>query len=247
MNRILTLTSPLTSNMNVERAQRILTNTGYFVGSIDGVFGEVTGRACTEAKFKLGYAKKNIIASYGPDLEDFLTKRKRRTPAMLVRARQRSKRKPFGEAAIDIAKQYIGTKENPPNSNRVLFSEWYGIIGPWCAMFVTYCFSQGGSKAFARGERWAYCPSLLNDATAQRNGVTKITKAQAVKGDVVLYSWNRDGVANHVGIMLTPVDNNGGFSAIEGNTSPASDSNGGEVMIRQRNARDVVGFVRVVR
>ena len=247
MSRTLTLTSPMMRGKDVERAQSILRAAGYFVGDIDGIFGELTGRACMEAKNALGYANKNIKPSYGKDLEGFLTGSKKRTPAMIVRANQRKKKQALGVQALRVARQYLGVKENPPGSNRVMFSEWYGMIGPWCAMFVTYCFVKSGSKAFARGSRWAYCPYLLSDARANRNGVTLVTRTQARAGDVVLFSWKQDGVANHVGILATSVKPDGSFQSIEGNSSSGRESNGGEVGMRARNARDVIGFVRVVR
>ena len=243
----ITLTSPLTRGPSVDRAQRILNLRGYFVGNIDGIFGEITARACTEAKFKLGYASKNIKPSYDSTLEAFLTGHKRQTPAMRIRARQRVKKKTLGEQALAIGKQYVGVKENPPGSNRVMFSDWYGIVGPWCAMFVSYCFVKANSKAFVRGQRWSYCPFLLDDARHNRYGVTAISEDQARAGDIVLYSWKHDGVANHVGIIVTPPNGGISFIALEGNTGIGDDSNGGEVMIRQRHTDDVIGYVRVVR
>jgi hypothetical protein len=43
------------------------------------------------------------------------------------------------------------------------------------------------------------------------------------------------------------VDANGNFTAIEGNTSTSSDSNGGEVQVRTRNVSSVIAFVRVTK
>jgi peptidoglycan hydrolase-like protein with peptidoglycan-binding domain len=93
--KTLTLTTPLTHGPAVDRAQRILTNRGYFVGTIDGVFGEITGRACVDAKYALGYAAKNVKPSYGTDLEAFLCGKKP-TPAMRIRANQRKKKITLG-------------------------------------------------------------------------------------------------------------------------------------------------------
>lgn len=246
MSRTLTLTSPMMRGADVERAQLILRAKGYFVGQIDGVFGEITGRACMAAKNELGYATKNIKPSYGPELEGFLTGHKKRTPAMVVRANQRKKKQSLGVRALRIAREYIGTKESPAGSNRVMFSDWYGMVGPWCAMFVTYCFVRAGSKAFARGERWAYCPYLLS-AARRNEGVTLISRANVRPGDVVLFSWKQDGVANHVGIVAGKIDAAGNFHTVEGNTAVGNDSNGGEVMARVRNISQVIGFVRAVR
>ena len=243
--KTLTLTTPLTHGPAVDRAQRILTNRGYFVGNIDGVFGEITGRACVDAKYALGYAAKNVKPSYGADLEAFLCGKKP-TPAMRIRASQRKKKITLGNAALKVAREYIGVKENPPGSNKVSFSEWYGIVGPWCAMFVTFCMVQAGSKTFSKGVRYAYCPYILTDAK-QNRGMTVVQPDNARSGDIVLYSWNHDGVANHVGLVATPPNGGISFLAVEGNTGVGADSDGGEVMIRQRHIKDVIAFVRVVK
>jgi peptidoglycan hydrolase-like protein with peptidoglycan-binding domain len=243
--RTLTLTTPLTRGPAVDRAQRILTNRGYFVGKIDGVFGEITGRACSDAKYALGYAAKNIKPSYGNDLEAFLTGKKP-TLAMRIRQSQRKKKTSLGEAALKVGGEYIGVKENPPGSNKVMFSDWYGIVGPWCAMFVTYCMVKANSKTFSKGQRYAYCPYILTDARLGK-GMTIVHEDAALPGDIVLYSWKRDGVPEHVGIVMTPPHGGISFIALEGNTSGSDNSNGGEVMARQRHIDDVVAFVRVVR
>jgi len=247
MYRTLAITSPPMHGVHVTYAQKMLNEYGVWVGAIDGVFGEFTGRACSEAKYKLGYAKSNIKPTYGTQLDRFLNGTLKQTIAMKIRAKQRVRKQPLSATVISVAREYIGVKESPAGSNRVLFSDWYGIIGPWCAMFVTYCFVKAGSKAFARGERWAYCPFMLADARQQKNGLSVVSSRDAVRGDIVLYSWKQDGVANHVGIVLTPVDANGNFTTIEGNTSASDYSNGGEVQVQSRNLSTVIAFVRVIK
>lgn len=243
--RTLTLTTPLTRGPAVDRAQRILTNRGYFVGKIDGVFGELTGRACSDAKYALGYATKNVKPSYGNDLEAFLTGKKKPTLAMRVRANQRNKKKSLGIDALRIGREFIGMKENPPGSNKVMFSEWYGIIGAWCAMFVTYCFVGAGSKTFARSSRYAYCPYILEDAR-QNKGMTVIPHGDEETGDIVLFSFGTN-IAKHVGIVVVPSRGGLSIQSLEGNTGIGADADGGEVMVRQRSVKDAIAFVRVVR
>ena len=246
MAKTLTLTSPPMRGMLAARAQRLLMQNGYYVGTADAVFGEITARACSDAKYKLGYAAGEIKPTYGDRLDDYLSKRQTPSLIMRVRAKQRAKKQPLGEAVIRVAREYIGLKESPPQSNRVMFSEWYGIIGPWCLMFVTYCFVKSGSKAFAKGERFAYCPFLL-DAAKRNQGMTIIPKQDVKKGDIVLFCWDNSGVPQHIGIILTPVTDTGTFTSIEGNTAVGADSDGGEVMVRSRIVTDVTAFVRVVK
>jgi hypothetical protein len=117
-------------------------------------------------------------------------------------------------------------------------------------MFVTYCFVQSGSKAFAKGARWAYCPYMLSAARRNADGLTLVSRANVRAGDIVLFSWRQNGVADHVGIMAGEVDAAGNFQSVEGNTSSTNagdQSNGGMVALRVRNISQVIGFVRAVR
>jgi len=242
--RVLSLTSPPMKGDDVKNAQRRLRTFGAWSGKIDGVFGEQTARACTQAKWMLGYAEKNIRPTYGTDLNAFLTGTRKPTLLMQRRAKTR-KPKNLGEAALVVARSYIGVKENPPNSNKTMFSNWYGITGPWCLMFVTYCFNNVGAKHFKPGVRWAYCPFMVNDARAQRYGLNVVPKTKVKAGDIALFDWKGDGVSDHVGIVSKAPNKYGDFQAIEGNTSHGNDSDGGAVMLRDRNVNQVICFVRV--
>lgn len=242
--RTLSLTTPMMRGEDVRIAQKRLNDFGCHAGAEDGIFGEHTARACSQAKWLLGYANKDVKPTYGTDLNAYLTNRKKPNVIMRRRADSRAGSRTIGEKALRIGREFIGTKENPPNSNRVMFSDWYGVIGPWCMMFVSYCFVKAGSKAFKRGERWAYCPFAVDDARSQRYGTTIVPRGQERTGDVVFFSWNRDGVAVHVGILVS-VNNNGTIVTLEGNTSVSNDSDGGEVQIRTRDIADVLCYVRV--
>lgn len=243
--RLLTLTSPPMKGEDVKEAQRLLREFGTWSGKIDGVYGEVTARSVSQAKWKLGYRQNNINRVFDPTLKAFLKGVKPQTPLMKRRAKKRMEKPAVRVPALAEAKKWVGTKESPAGSNRVIFSDWYGMIGPWCAMYVTWCYTKAGAKHFDKNKaRWAYCPFMLNDARNQRNGLTVIPKDKAQPGDIVLFSWKQDGVANHVGMLTTTVKN-GNFKSIEGNTSFSNNSNGGEVMIRDRNTSQVIAFVRV--
>jgi hypothetical protein len=156
--------------------------------------------------------------------------------------------KTIRQLALAESIRWLGTKESPFGSNICKFSQWYGMTGPWCAMFATYCFEIAAQKvgkdspSFVRGMYYAYVPYILNDARAQMRGLSLTTMPKP--GDLVLYDWNRNGVPDHVGIFES--GNNASWTAIEGNTSTSSNSNGGEVMRRNRRiSQAVVTFVRV--
>jgi hypothetical protein len=151
------------------------------------------------------------------------------------------------QEALKRAIAQIGTAESPRGSNKQKYGEWYGYNGvPWCAIFCTWCYETGArnSPAFVRGSRWAYVPYIVADARARRNGVQ--TTDDPIPGDLICYDWERNGEYDHVGLFEKWVGS-GGFSAIEGNTSTASNSNGGQVMRRTRyKSGQGTVFVRVV-
>lgn len=142
---------------------------------------------------------------------------------------------------LEVAKSEIGTKETPPNTNRTKYGAWYGLDGHlWCAMFVSWCYARAGRMITELGnpKGFASCQALLD--YARRNG---LLVKDAALGDIVLYDWNGDGRVEHTGIFVQwhgPMK----FTAIEGNTGINNDSNGGEVMMRNRNRKSAY-FVRL--
>ena len=111
-------------------------------------------------------------------------------------------------------------------------SPYFGYNGvPYCAMFVSWVLTQAGMTP--PGGIFAYCPTGLNNA--RRLGRVRDKRA-AKPGDIVFFDWNRDGVADHVGIVTA---NRGSYiETIEGNTSAGvrgSQSNGGGVYRRARS------------
>lgn len=149
------------------------------------------------------------------------------------------------QLALEAAVGELGVKESPAESNQVKYTDWYGMVGPWCAMFCTWAYlTEGDSPSFVRGSRYAYVPYIVSDARGGRYGLA--VTSSPLPGDLVCYDWQRNGEHDHVGLFEQWQDGQTVFSAIEGNTSTSNDSNGGEVMRRSRNvnAQGTV-FVRV--
>ena len=243
--KTLSLTSPNVTGFYVTSAQKVLKNVGYYNGKVDGIYGQQTAAATKAAKWDLGYAEKNINGTFDDVLLDFLLENKKPTLLMKRRATIRHNKSTLGDKALDVATRYIGMSEDPAGSNRVMFSEWYGMIGPWCAMFVTFCFVKAGSKAFVKGSKYAYCPYVLADAKASRNGLRIIPTTSARTGDIVLFDWNKDGTADHIGIVNVAPNKRKTFTSVEGNTSGTNPSDGGMVALMERKVADVIAFVRV--
>ena len=142
---------------------------------------------------------------------------------------------------LDIARRQIGTRESPPNSNNVRYNTWYygrevsGAAYPWCMVFVQWVFDQAGVKLPVRT---ASCGALMRSAQSAGCWVTGDYRP----GDVVIYDFPGGAKTDHCGIVES-VDGTY-ISAIEGNTSSASDADGGAVERRARKFSQIVGAVR---
>lgn len=142
---------------------------------------------------------------------------------------------------LDIARKQIGVKESPPKSNNVRYNTWYygrevsGAAYPWCMVFVQWVFDQASVKL---PTRTASCGALMRAAQMSGQWVT----ADYRTGDVVIYDFPGGAATDHCGIVES-VDGTY-ISAIEGNTSSASDADGGAVERRARKFSQIVGAVR---
>ena len=143
-----------------------------------------------------------------------------------------------GEIIVAKAIEFLGTKENPTNSNNVIFNTHYygypvsGQNYPWCVTFVWDVFRQCGlSKYFYDGKKTASCGAVRS--WGARVGIMYGSFDNAQAGDLILFDFDKDGKSDHIGI-IEKFENNK-FITIEGNTSTSNDSNGGEVMRRIRN------------
>ena len=145
----------------------------------------------------------------------------------------------------------VGIKENPSNSNNVDCNTWYyghavadgkpnkGDTYPWCAVEMSYIFHLVGYDNLII--KTASCATMGN--WFKKNG--QFFKEPQV-GDLVFYKFktNRNNNwTNHVGLVVD-VLSNGTIRTIEGNTSITSNDNGGSVMLRTRDLKNVVGFGR---
>ncbi len=152
-------------------------------------------------------------------------------------------------AAIAYAQTWVGTKESPPGSNAgPQITKWCRAVnmaaGPWCGAFVYACLDAAGVDDLSW--RMRYCPYIVEDAKAGVNGLAKVVPLnQAQPGDLVIFQWD-SGPVDHVGMFLGR-DKAGGVLTVEGNTSAGSagsQSDGGMVANRTRNAKDIAYVVR---
>lgn len=150
------------------------------------------------------------------------------------------------------ARQWIGYSRWDDPEPGTVFGRWYaklvddpyfGESGiPYCAMFVSYCLNWAGFEA--AGLPGAYVPWILS---ANSDAGRLVANEDAQPGDLVMFDWQGDGVADHIGIVEENHPDEGWMQTIEGNTSPGSggsQSNGGGVYRRARNYNSIIGVAR---
>lgn len=148
--------------------------------------------------------------------------------------------KHYAKDVVKVAVDEIGTKESPKGSNRQKYGKEYGVNGTaWCCQFAWWVFKHAGAAAlFYGGKKTAYCPTLMNYYKKQGQFVTKNFKS----GDIIFFDFNGNGQPDHVGIVEKITGDV--IYTIEGNTSVGNDSNGGQVMRRNRSKKNVLGVGR---
>lgn len=234
------LTNPLTRGREVRVAQELLKHNRFGVfygGKVDGIFGDHTAHAAHSAKYWLGYPRKHLDGSVAQHLHDYLLDRKhphhrrlpkayhaRRVWRQLKRRHWRMKHN-LARRALGHSISEIGAKESPPGSNHCFVTEWYGMVGPWCIMFVTWAYVKAGSKVFVRGSRWASVAQFFDDVQSGR--LAAHFTHDPKPGTVVCYDF--DEPFQHAELFKEWVDPGVSFMAVGGNTSGTNPADGGMV------------------
>lgn len=136
---------------------------------------------------------------------------------------------------IAKARTLIGLDENPPGSNKNLVTQWYGMTGPWCDMWVSYVAAHSDNLSAVMGKHaWT-----VEHAKAFRSAGRWHYGLGGIRaGDVVFFDWNGSGsidAIDHVGLVES-VNSNGTINTIEGNTS--------DQCLRRVRKSNIVGYGR---
>jgi hypothetical protein len=139
---------------------------------------------------------------------------------------------------LDRARSQIGVTEHPAGSNHTVYGDWYGVTGPWCAMFVSWCtYKEGLALSATTSKGFAYTPA----GAAWFQGRRRWT-ARPAAGHIVFFNFPGDNVnrISHVGIVES-VRPDGSIVTIEGNTDERGGRTGGKVMRKLRRI-GIVGY-----
>lgn len=142
---------------------------------------------------------------------------------------------------LNVARSQIGFYEGPNNENP--YGIWYGIPNaPYCAMGVSWCFAQVGLSHLIAAQTpkgFSFNPAALH--WFQMQGLV-VNKMSMQPGDLVMFDWNRDGVADHVEIVEAASP--GGFTTIGFNTGNPNDPTKEGCWRVHRNYLFVIAVIR---
>jgi hypothetical protein len=118
---------------------------------------------------------------------------------------------------ITQGRKLLGTREKPMGSNKAPpVTTWYGMVGAWCDMSVSYEAAHSDNAA-AIGGKFAYVPAHMQ--WAKSKGLLHYGIGGIKAGAVVGFNWSRrkTTLCDHVGIVER-VLSDGTIYTLEGNT-----------------------------
>ena len=141
---------------------------------------------------------------------------------------------------LQWAESQLGVIEYPFGSNKVKYNDWFygkaGAMGPWCMAEVQWVFTRAGLPLPVKTPS---CTVLAAYAKQHGQWVTSGYKP----GDILFMHWGKDAsITEHVGIVKEV--KSAYVVTYEGNTSLASQANGGSVMERNRAFANITGAYR---
>jgi hypothetical protein len=249
---LFTLTTPAMRGEQVRELQLMLRHNPYGTfepGQTEGVFDEQTASATRRAKYWLGYPESQIDETADARLRALLAGEEE-LPSAWKSARSRRLRRAeetvLWDAALEVAREQIGRREDPPGSKRTPYTLWYGVLCPWSLVFPCFCYAQAGSQAFAPGTRYAYGPYLLDDARRGHNFLSLTT--DPLRGDLALLDADQDGIPDGLAFFdgWEREHSEDVFDAIEGDVGLEGAVGGEGAVARTKRAKeDVAAFIHV--
>lgn len=145
---------------------------------------------------------------------------------------------------LNKAASQNGVAESPPNSNKTSYGLWYepSLNGQkWCAMFVSWVFHHADHPlGFVQTKNGIHHCQSAHNYYKEKGMLT----TNPEPGDIVIYDWEGNGHADHIGIFVKWTTNERtAIEAWEGNTSTSNNSDGGQVMKRTRSKNLIKSFI----
>ncbi len=173
-----------------------------------------------------------------------------------------------GKFAVAYLRGHVGAQETWGKNQGPLLQAWAERLQqlwmhtqqqPWCGEAVQASFLYGANLDLAKlfpTVSWVYTPSIV---TGIRNGkisvdgkwaLSPVAWTNAAIGSIVLFDWDSDGEANHVGLVISRDGDT--LTTIEGNTPKSnlgdqSGLQGGDgIWLKERDRSEVIQLGKVV-
>lgn len=209
---------------DVQRLQELLKRHGFDAGGVDGSFGPMTRSAVVRFQRAKGLEADGVV---GPNTW-------RALEGQVVAPTPPPSNGDFRTRILDAARGELGNLESGNNRGEILkYPNSFGRgAEAWCADFASWVMQQAGGSM-----NDPYCPSVVNQLKADGNWKGK---SNPQPGDLVLFDWDGDRVADHIGIV-EKINSDGTIGTIEGNTeNPQTGQEG--VWRRTRTMGVILGF-----
>jgi len=172
----------------VKTLQRLINDNPFFKPRrklvVDGDMRTLTCGAVQQAKYRLGYPRKDIRPVAGQPVFDYLSGKRKLPDAYRARRKARlvkvaaaqhvqSAQTKMRLEALAAVKDELGTMEAPNHSNHIKYNDWWGWGAvAYCVIGISWAWVvKAGSTAFAQGSRWAGTDLMLSDAKAGGHGI----------------------------------------------------------------------------
>lgn len=141
--------------------------------------------------------------------------------------------------ALSLSHSKLGDHESPPGSNRCDISHWYGIIGPWCAMYMSWVWYTLGMRFVGAQSSKGWASAELMHQYFVKHGW--MTHSPQPADAVFVHVPGEHAGANHVGFYLGK-RSDGWIHLRSGNTSGTNPRDGGMVADGYYNPSWIIGY-----
>lgn len=117
---------------------------------------------------------------------------------------------PTREDFVKLAQSYVGIKEGGAEHTALIsdynkLQKWYKVTtqSKWCAIFVSLVnIKSGGNKVSTSFPNAINCENMVSKFKGKSRYIKNGSSFIPQYGDIVFYDWDKDGKADHVGIIV---------------------------------------------
>lgn len=153
----------------------------------------------------------------------------------------------YREKVVSVARSQLGVCE-PSGDDKYL--KWFNqatnskltMDMAWCVCFVSWCLRQAGVPTAVFGT-CAQCSVAFNWAKNKKIWYSRITGHRPKSGELILFDWDGDGKADHIGIVASSTVNN--VTTIEGNAKGGATVDGVREKVYSATSRYIKGYIDI--